>query len=476
MSFINAIFSRTDIGDRPAFCFPDSQSNATSFRALDQISKDVARRLAALGVLPNQIVALDFSNEYLHAIFLVACARAGVATMSGALADQAGGGVKAIFTDRQRDASGSVPAHVVDQEWTEVLHSTTPSRYDLPIIHGDQLCRVMLTSGTTGRPKASYLTYDMVQERLDSYVPAFGEDFGSGASVMCGMQLSSSLGFGFFFNALTRGGTYCADSKSFDRLSAVIAEFGVNALVVSPATLAEIVNFCEAHGRASRLVKGIYTAGSHIGPELESRARGILCDRLIVFYGTTETGVVSVRKSAGSLGDVGTVVPTKSVEILDEQGSARPQGQVGSIRIRNVDGHASFYDRNAWAAGLASDHFVPGDNGMIDGQNHLIILGRQDGLINAGGVKTSPELLEQIISSAPGVRDCGVITQRDDMGIDRIVAFLVLRPEWSEKAFLTHCREKISHHFLPAKFVVVKTIARNSNGKVDRQALANQVP
>ena len=197
-------------------------------------------------------------------------------------------------------------------------------------------------------------------------------------------------------------------------------------------------------------------------------------DKLVVFYGTTETGVVSVRDDSGVLGDVGSVVSSKQVDILGKDNQVLPRGQDGMVRIRNIGGRVSFFDQARWPDRRPVDHFVPGDLGMIDARNRLIMLGRQDGLINSGGVKTSPELLEQTICGAPGVMDCGVITQRDQMGIDRIVAFLVLRPEWVESTFLAYCKAKLNNHFLPSKFVVVKTIARNSNGKVDRQALARQ--
>jgi len=472
MSFTSAIFSRPDIGDRPAFYFPDSQFDPITFRALDSITQNVARRIAQLGILPNELVALDLSNEYLHAVLLVSCARAGIATVSGVPGSLAGIAVKATFSDRQPMRTELYPVHAVTQQW--LSDSVDQSPYRFPQVSGDQLCRVMLTSGTTGTPKVSYLTYDMVQERIDSYLPAFGQDFAGATNVMCGMQLSSSLGFGFLFNALARGASYCADSKDFDQLSAAIKKLDIRVLIVSPATLAELLRYCETHGRTTRLVENIYTAGSLIGPELESRVRGVLCDKLVVFYGTTETGVVAVRASPGTLGDVGTIVASKRVEILGEDGKEKPQGQSGAIRIRNVDGSASFYDQNGIQERQGIDHFMPGDLGLIDSRHHLIMLGRQDSIINAGGVKTSPELLEQIICSAPGVRDCGVITRRDGMGIDRIVAFLVLRPGWAEGPFLTHCKEKIGHHFLPTKFVILKSIARNANGKIDRQALARQ--
>jgi acyl-coenzyme A synthetase/AMP-(fatty) acid ligase len=81
--------------------------------------------------------------------------------------------------------------------------------------------------------------------------------------------------------------------------------------------------------------------------------------------------------------------------------------------------------------------------------------------------------LEQSIAAAPGVRDCGIVCARDQLGIDRITAVLVLDPfVWGQAKFLSYCEANIIRDFLPAKFVLTKQIQRNPNNKIDRQALA----
>ena len=102
-----------------------------------------------------------------------------------------------------------------------------------------------------------------------------------------------------------------------------------------------------------------------------------------------------------------------------------------------------------------------------------MVHGRADNVINIGGTKTTFELLEQSIAAAPGVRDCGVVCVRDQLGIDRITAVLVLDQfVWNQATFLSYCEANIIRDFLPTKFVLAKQIQRNRNNKIDRQALA----
>ena len=102
----------------------------------------------------------------------------------------------------------------------------------------------------------------------------------------------------------------------------------------------------------------------------------------------------------------------------------------------------------------------------------MVLRGRSDDLINAGGTKVTPEQLEQALASAPGIKDCAVLRERDPLGIDRIVAFLVLNAFWNQEAFLGYCESHIVRELLPSKFVVVQQIPRNQNQKIDRKALA----
>lgn len=69
----------------------------------------------------------------------------------------------------------------------------------------------------------------------------------------------------------------------------------------------------------------------------------------------------------------------------------------------------------------------------------MVVHGRADNVINVGGTKTTPELLERELLGAPGVLDCAIICKRDEVGIDRTIAFLMLGPAWNQEAFRDYC-------------------------------------
>ncbi len=480
MTFVEAFqFHRHYDPDAPAILFPDAQAAPTTYAALDEITRAALARLLSAGLRKGDVAVLDISNELLHAILLVGCARIGVVTISGRPEDVAGQiGFKAVIRDRPVAMTladkGATIYIQVDPSWAlETGHGPAPE--PPPIPEPDDFCRIMLTSGSTGRPKGVALTYRMVEERIHAFSYAFGSDFPNHARLLSGMRLSSSLGYAFLLYLLARGGTYCADSIDFEKITNAIRTLGIGALVTTPFTLAELSKYCESQSQRFPRIKLVMTAGSLLAPELARRVRSQFCDRFVLFYGTTETGVVSSCWWESGLGAVGATVPGRRVELIGPGDETLAAGESGRIRIRASSGPLPFYTAAEMDSRKPNDHFEPGDVGSFDAAGHLFIHGREDNVINIGGTKTTPEILEQTLLAAPGLQDCAVVCKRDALGIDRIIAFLVLGPYWNQQAFQAHCEAHIIADFLPSKFVLLRQIPRNRNNKIDREALLKQV-
>ena len=465
--FVDAFSRHAD--DKPALLFLDSKTGEVSYRDLEKMIASFSSRLFAAGVRSNQIVAVDIVDDFLHAVALLSCARAAIATIAGlpgALGDELP--VAAALIDRNMDATSAIPTLMVDQSWL----ASDVIEFEFQPPKPDDLCRIMLTSGSTGRPKGVALTYDMVDERMISYAHAFGADFPGCHRIMCSMKLSSSLGFGFLFHAVMRGDLFCSDSSDFDRITATIRDQQIDVLIAAPFILAELVAYCDSNSRAFTPVPLTMTAGSLVSPMLITQIKQKISRELVIFYGTTETGVIATTRASSDPGDVGRVVDGRRVEIVGLEASSTRPGEVGTIKVTSSSGILPYFDLADLATRSPRTSFSPGDLGFINPNGHVIIRGRSDDLINAGGTKVTPELLEQALAAAPGIKDCGVLRDRDLLGIDRVVAFLVLSPFWNESAFLAHCEANIVRDLLPSKFVVVQQIPRNQNQKIDRRALA----
>ena len=198
-----------------------------------------------------------------------------------------------------------------------------------------------------------------------------------------------------------------------------------------------------------------------------------MCTGLFSTYGATETGGVAVAPAhaiADTPGAVGYVVPGAVVEIADENDNPLPRGREGSVRIRTaVQGYvgsppeARSAFRNGW--------FYPGDIGVLRPDGMLVVLGRERSLLNLGGDKVRPELLEDVLMSHASVAQAAVFTHADALGIARLWAAIVPRSRIDEDALRRHCAQKLGGAFAPAHFAVVDALPLTEGGKLDRSRL-----
>lgn len=135
-------------------------------------------------------------------------------------------------------------------------------------------------------------------------------------------------------------------------------------------------------------------------------------------YGSTETGNIAVAcldqldDRERSIVPSGPVSPLVELQILDEDGAVLPAGKAGRIAVRSpLLGCPIGHDAaGRWlpAAGGAP-FFDLGDDGYLDADGTLFVLGRRDGVLKIGGVRVDAPGLEATISPLPGIREVAAV-------------------------------------------------------------------
>lgn len=116
---------------------------------------------------------------------------------------------------------------------------------------------------------------------------------------------------------------------------------------------------------------------------------------------------------------------------------------------------------------------VPGDWAEVNTDGTLHLLGRGSVCINTGGEKVFPEEVEEMLKTHPSVRDAVAVGLADQRFGETICA--VVEPEPGhvpELAVLSaHVKERLAAYKAPRSLVLVDTIGRAPNGKVDYKRL-----
>jgi acyl-CoA synthetase (AMP-forming)/AMP-acid ligase II len=119
---------------------------------------------------------------------------------------------------------------------------------------------------------------------------------------------------------------------------------------------------------------------------------------------------------------------------------------------------------------------VPGDYAVVEDDGTLRLLGRGSVCINTGGEKVFPEEVEEALKTHPSVHDAVAVGVPDERWGEAITAVIEATPGAviDEDAVLGHVRERLAGYKTPKRVVVVATIGRGPNGKVDYRRLRDE--
>jgi len=195
----------------------------------------------------GQIVAILVKEDIFHAALILALTRLGIVTVScrePKLPKEIR--VDAVLTDGSYSFVNMGRVIRVDLSWT--TGEFTPNDSDQNGWGGaDDICRIILTSGTTGEVKGVPFTHNMIFERNARYEFAKGDRFPQCSRLYCELGIATSPGFRNMIHMLWRGGTIYFFGE--DPIS-TIQSFGlynIQGMVASPYSLGEYVKFYETN-------------------------------------------------------------------------------------------------------------------------------------------------------------------------------------------------------------------------------------
>ena len=435
-----------------------------TYGMLDQAIDRMAGHIARLGLRPGDIVGLGMSgpDETLGIVLALALARIGVAT-----ADRSAPAEHLRL--RFHTGASAEPGRVhVDASWMMV----DPPASRAPAEHADPaaLCRVFESSGTTGLPKHIPVSHDLMARRVHGrlrFLP------GGPAVRIIAMGLGGAPGFETVLRTLWAGGTLVLTNPA--QAAAAILRHGVTSIVTSPITLRTILAGLppDAPGPLPSL-QSIEVGGSELPANLHRLVVARLCPTVISVFGSSEadhTAGASIAELAARPGAVGRIRADVEARAVDDLGRALPPGIEGILQIRG-DRVASGYmwDDEASAQAFRDGWFVSGDIGAVWPDGMLTVTGRVSDLINRGGTKVSPRVIEQALLSLPTVIDAAAFGVPDASGLEQIWAAIVARARIDDTVLNAFCQRALPG-ISPTTILQMAALPRNENGKLLREQL-----
>jgi acyl-coenzyme A synthetase/AMP-(fatty) acid ligase len=462
----------TDPIRRNAYLAPDapaiirSDDTTLSYREFDALIDAVATRAMALGVRPGNTVARMFAGEFESLMLYLAMARIGAAVaphfapaklLDLCLVGPGAGGHPTISNIS------------VDESWWRPGPRTAP----VPM-HRDGSAPLALfgSSGTTGTPKFVAINHDNLQRRI--LVRGFVSRLPDQARQICMINIGTNIGFGSCLRVLWKCGALVFPSQSEPFVPA-IERHRVNFVVMAPATLQAIADSVPSRSVALGSLRIIETAGSAVSDSLYDIVQQRLCRNVISLYGSVEAGGIAAAPKAvlrGLRGAAGFVLPNLEMQAVDENDAPVPAGAEGILRVRGNTCLDAYIGDADSAAVFRAGWIYPGDTGSVDSNGLVRLSGRASDVINHGGNKISPQVIEDVLLAAAGIRDAAAFGLPDAAGINQVAAAIVthgnVRADVHELERV--CREALGA-WTPTVFMQMQDLPRNENGKVVREEL-----
>jgi acyl-CoA synthetase (AMP-forming)/AMP-acid ligase II len=200
---------------------------------------------------------------------------------------------------------------------------------------------------------------------------------------------------------------------------------------------------------------------------------------LDAFSSSEALGMGSSVSGAGMTAETAKFQLSPNSIVIDEDN--RPvepgSGEIGRLAVggRQPIGYYKDPDKTARTF-LVIDgqrYSCPGDFAMVEADGSITLLGRGSVCINTGGEKVFPEEVEEALKRHPGIHDAVVVGVPDEKYGEAVTGVVEPHPGASidEAEVIAHVRETLAAYKSPKRLVVVDTIGRAPNGKVDYKRL-----
>ncbi|WP_375498713.1 amino acid adenylation domain-containing protein [uncultured Nostoc sp.] len=479
-----------------AVIFEDKQ---VSYQELNQQANQLAHYLQTLNVKPEVLVGIFLERSLEMIVGLLAILKAGGAYVpldpaypSERLALMLKDSQLSILLTKQNLLSKlpEYQAHIVCLDSDREAITQQNQENLTSIVTDKNLSYVIYTSGSTGKPKGVAIEHHSTVALLDWAREVFTtEDL---AGVLAATSICFDLSVFEIFVPLSWGGKVILAENAL-YLPTLLAAQEVTLINTVPSAIAELLRI---QGIPAS-VRTVNLAGEPLQNRLVQQIYALdNIQKVFNLYGPTEDTTYStfaLVKKGDSIVTIGRPIANTYCLLLDEQMQIVPTGVSGELYIGGEGLARGYLNRPE----LTDQRFIPnpfisepgGDTKQMVKKQHLYktgdlarylpdgnieYIGRIDQQVKIRGFRIELGEIETALWQHPDVQEVVVIAKEFSPSDQRLIAYVVLKPESSDtnvgnlRRFL---KQKLPDYMIPSRFVQLSALPLTANGKVDRKAL-----
>jgi benzoate-CoA ligase len=342
----------------------------------------------------------------------------------------------------------------------------------------------IMTSGTTGRPKAVEHRHDHVLTSADYFVHAFAAT--AQDRVLATSRLHFAYALGALFAALRLGASsiLLEHWPTPDVIADAIERHAPTLVLSVPALYHKLLDD-RLHTAAFAAVRHYVSAGERLNPKIADAWEQATGRAILDGLGCSETvqKIFMNAHDARRAGSSGRSMPGVQVRLVAEDGTPiLAAGQIGRLEVRMPSLFAGY--RTVESATGPALHpaeqfrdgwFATGDEYQMDLDGYYYHCGRSDDMLKIIGMWVSPFEIEDAVAGLPGIRDAAAVAAQNAAGLPDIVLYFVAQAAASEADVTERARDHLTRVLPPFKrprqFRVISELPRTATGKIQRYKL-----
>lgn len=261
-----------------------------------------------------------------------------------------------------------------------------------------------------------------------------------------------------------------------------VDKFGVTIFPGVQAIYLAINNYPEVGKYNVRSIKACISGAGPLHEEVQRKFEELTGGKLVEGYGLTEASPVTHCNpiyGKRKMGKIGLPFVGTDCKIVDVETGKKdlPMGEVGEIVLRGPQVMKGYWNHPEETAMVLKDGWLyTGDIGTMDADGFFNIVDRKKDMVKVGGENVYPRDVEEVLFKHPMVLDCVAAGVPDEKLVDKIKAYIVLKPGCSAKPeeIIEFCKGKLAKYKVPREVEFRESLPKNMVGKMLRRLLVEE--
>ena len=229
-------------------------------------------------------------------------------------------------------------------------------------------------------------------------------------------------------------------------------------------------------------VKACLSGAGPLHLEVQKKFEELTGGRVSEGYGLTEASPVTHCNpifGKRKIGYIGVPFPGTDCKIVDLETGKKTldAGEVGEIVVKGPQVMQGYWNHPAETANVLKEGWLyTGDIGIMDEEGFFAVVDRKKDMVKVGGENVYPREVEEILFQHPKILDCVVAGVPDDKLVDRVKAYVVLKPEdqATPEEIMEFCKGRLAKYKLPKEVEFREFLPKSMVGKMLRRLLVEE--